>query len=75
MCNPHLWTRGLGSTFFFCILDIELLLIYFGLRRVFLAVWAFPSCSEQKLLFIMMLGLIAVASRHVGFNSGSMWAQ
>ena len=45
--------------------------------------WAFPSCSERKLLFVVVHGLlIAVASlvaeqgsRHAGFSSCGTWAQ
>ena len=39
------------------------LFIYFWLHWVFVAAWAFPSCSERGLLFVMVRGLlIAVAS-------------
>ena len=40
------------------------LFIYFWLHWVFVAAWAFTSCSEQGLLFIVVRGLlIEVASR------------
>ena len=68
-----------GVSFFFnkC---IYLFLAALGLHC---CTWAFSSCGEQGLLFVVVRGLlIAVASlaaehgsRHTGFSSCSVWAQ
>ena len=43
--------------------NLFILFIYFWLRWVFVAAWAFSSCGEQGLLFVAVHGLlIAVAS-------------
>ena len=73
-------TRAHSFFFFFVNLFIYLFLAALGLRC---RAWAFSSCSEPGLLFVVAHGLlIAVASlvaehgsRHVGFSSCGMWAQ
>ena len=44
-------------------MNLFILFIYFWLHWVFIAAWAFSSCSEWGLLFVAVHGLlIAVAS-------------
>ena len=60
--TPVPYMSGLFSHSFFLFLNIYLL-IYFWLSWVFVAMRAFSSCGEQRLLFIAVRGLlIAVAS-------------
>ena len=50
-----LWTRGLSQNFFF---------FFFFLAALVLrcCVWAFSSCGERGLLFVMVLGLLPVVA-------------
>ena len=49
---------------------------YFWLCWVFVAVWAFSSCSERGLLFIVVRGLlIAVASLVAEHRLWARWLQ
>ena len=59
----------LSNIYYYFFLQIILFLIYlfylfyFWLHWVFVVAWAFSSCGEQRLLFVMVRGLlIAVAS-------------
>ena len=45
--------------FFFELLNYLFTLFVLGLRWVFVAAWAFPSCGEQGLLFIAVASLVA----------------
>ena len=47
------------SFFFFELLNYLFTLFVLGLRWVFVAAWAFPSCGEQGLLFIAVASLVA----------------
>ena len=56
----HLLMRE-GSLFFLFIY-LFILLIYFWLRWVFVAVRAFSSCGERGLLFVAVRGLLIVVA-------------
>ena len=63
--------------FFYINVFIYLFMAVLGLRC---CTWAFSSCRELGLLFIVVRGLLIVVaslivgSRHMGFSSCGMWA-
>ena len=50
------------GSLFFLFIYLFILLIYFWLRWVFVAVWAFSSCGERGLLFVAVRGLLIVVA-------------
>ena len=49
-------------SFFFFFNKFVHLFIYFWLRWVFVAAWAFSSCGERGLLFVAVRGLLIVVA-------------